>query len=530
MPGRLAVDFGTNNTRLALWDPGLQQAVPVRVPDVSELETLRDGEGSSVEVAYIPSLIHFAGTSAWIGKQVRDRGLEAHNLTFRWMKSYIAKRLALPRRIDGREITFPEAGAQFLASVLDYAAPEIGLDDDEEIAFTVPVEGYEDYQQWLTGACATLGVRRYRLLDEASAAALGYNVGIQAGDVYMVFDFGGGTLDVSIVRVEGEAAGGRRCRVLGKGGVELGGTIIDRWVYEDVLTHARKAPEDVRHISGLLLLEAERVKRELTTLEAATFAVTDPGTGAVLTKRYTRTGFEDLLEARGLFASLQGATDAALKRAAEAGYERDHIKAVLLVGGSSLIPCVRRAVRQMFGDRVRYHRPLDAVALGAAAFVGGIDFYDHIQHDYALRHYDRAQGDFTYKVIVAAGTPYPSSGPVAQLTVKASHDDQEYLGLSIYEVGRVQSCRPEQGTAIELVWDPSGAARFQEQEAPAITSHFWVNEKSPTFIHAEPPAKRGEPRFPVQFTIDGSKRLCVTVRDNLTGKPLMRDCPVIELT
>ena len=96
------------------------------------------------------------------------------------------------------------------------------------MAFTVPVEAYEHYQDWLTRVCEAAGLRRYRLLDEASAAALGYGVHIQANDVYMVVDFGGGTLDVSIVRIEGEAIGGKRCRVLGKGGAEIGGTVIDQ--------------------------------------------------------------------------------------------------------------------------------------------------------------------------------------------------------------------------------------------------------------------------------------------------------------
>lgn len=531
MAGRLAVDFGTSNTRLALWDEARQSATLLRVPDILELEQCPDGNGGAMEVPCIPSVIHFAQQQVWIGRQVRDQGLLEANATFRTMKRYIANRLPLPRRVNGQTITFMEAGSQFLARVLDYAAGAVDL-DGEEIAFTVPVDSYEHYQEWLTCTCDTAGVRRYRLLDEASAAALGYGVGIQAGDVYMVVDFGGGTLDVSIVRVEGEATGGKRCRVLGKGSMDLGGTIIDEWIFQDVLKHSGKTPEDVLHFSGLLLVEAERVKRALTEREAETFMAMDPDTGAALSKSYTRGAFEDLLEERGLYAGLQSALEQALAKAREAGYDRDSLSAVLLVGGSSLIPSVRRAVRQMFGERVRYHRPLDAVAVGAAAFVGGVDFYDHIQHDYALRFYNRQTHDHDYRAIVSASTPYPSDGPIARLTVKASHDGQEFLGIDIYEVGNREACRRAEGQVLDLVFDTSGGARLQERDGVDLEdrTHFWVNEGSPTFIHAQPPAKRGDSRFPVQFSIDGSKRLCVTVRDNETGKTLLKDHPVIKLT
>lgn len=531
MAGRLAVDFGTSNTRLALWDDGRKQAALLRVPDILELEQCPDGNGGIAEVPCIPSVIHFGENQVWVGRQVRDQGLLEANATFRTMKRYICNRLPLPRRVNGQTITFMEAGSQFLARVLDYAAAEVDL-DGEEIAFTVPVDSYEHYQEWLTGACDTAGLRRYRLLDEASAAALGYGVGIQAGDVYMVFDFGGGTLDVSIVRVEGDPTGGKRCRGLGKGSMDIGGTVIDEWIYQDVLKHSAKSPEDVLHFSGLLLVEAERIKRELTERDSATFMAMDPDTGAALAKDYTRTAFEDLLEQQGLYAGLQSALDQAMAKAREAGYDRDTVSAVLLVGGSSLIPSVRRAVRQIFGERVRYHRPLDAVAVGAAAFVGGVDFYDHIQHDYALRFYNREAHDHAYKTIVTAGTAYPTDGSIARLTIKASHDGQEFLGIDIYEVGNQEACRRAQGGMLDLVFDTSGGARLQQRDGVDLDAmtHFWVNEGSPTFIHAQPPAKRGDARFPVQFTIDGSKRLCVTVRDNQTGKTLLKDHPVIKLT
>ncbi len=529
MAGKPAIDFGTSNTRVAVWDESIGAPCSLTIPDISLSARRRDEDGAAADAPYIPSLISYDGNRVWIGRQVREKGLLQSPNTFRWMKRYIANRLELPRFVDGRSITFSEAGSDFLVRVLASAAESVGL-GDEETAFTVPVEAFEHYQEWLTGVCERAGVTRWRLLDEASAAALGYDLRLEAGRAYMVFDFGGGTMDVSIVRTEPHASGGRRCSALGKAGAEIGGATIDNWLYRDVLAKNGKAPEDALHMSGLLLMEVERVKEALTTAEKADLIAADPRTGEVLTAQYSRSAFEDLLEENGLYETLQATINRALADARERGYDSDRIDAVLMVGGSSLIPSVRRAVRQIFGSRARAHRPLDAVSLGAAAFVGGVGFYDHIQHDYALRFYNRAKGEHDYLTIVPAGTPYPTDGYVREVMVKASYDEQAHLGLEIYEIGKRESFACGDRAAFDLVFDASGAARFRKREEPDVVGRFWVNEKCPTFIHAQPVAHRGEKRFPVQFSVDGNKRLCVTVRDNLTGKTLMKSQPLIKLT
>jgi molecular chaperone DnaK (HSP70) len=220
----------------------------------------------------------------------------------------------------------------------------------------------------------------------------------------------------------------------------------------------------------------------------------------------------------------------ALNDAAERGYREDDVQAALIVGGSSQIPSVQRALRQMFGrERVFTNRPLDAVARGAAAFVAGVDFYDHIQHDYAIRYIDPAKGVYDYKTLVRRGTPYPTAEPVARLSLKASHDRQAQLGIAIFEIGEQRSSI---NPSLELVFDPSGAARLT-QVAPhdlEQRTRFWMNENSPTFLHADPPARQGEPRFEVEFSIDANKRLILTARDLTNAGIVLKDFPVVKLT
>jgi molecular chaperone DnaK (HSP70) len=532
MPGRLAVDFGTSNTVFAVWDETRREGAPLLVPDYGVRIA---PQGTEVEpVAIVPSLIHYAaGNVRWLGEQVHLRNLYDSEGTFRWMKRYIAHRSPVKRKLHGAEVSCFDAGRDFLSAVLTIAAAELNL-GVSEIALTVPVEAYEHYENWLVSVAEAAGLPRFRLIDEPSAAALGYGAHIQPGNVYLLFDFGGGTLDVAVVLIEDEEAAtcGRRCRVLGKAGVELGGMVLDGWLFQEVLrrTGKRGSDDDVRRMSRALLLECERAKETLSRQDRAEIVGVDPHTGAVISAEFTRGDFEELLDQHEAFTQIDATVRRALNMARERGYAEDSVRAVLMVGGSSLIPAVQRAVQRMFGrDRVLLNRPLDAVARGAAAFVAGVDFYDHIQHDYAIRFVNPRKGDYDYRPLVQRGTPYPTTEPVARLTVKAIRDGQRELGIAIYELGERR--HRESTEAMELVFDPSGAARVVHvapDEEERRTS-FWINEQTPTFLVADPPAKQGEARFEVEFGIDGNKRLLITARDLVTSRVTHRDFPVVKL-
>lgn len=257
MAGRLAVDFGTSNTVVAVWDDTRNEGIPLSMPDYG---VLLDGAAAE-SISVVPSLIHYAEDERrWIGRQVQDRNLTSSERTFSRMKLYIGQRNPRKQQIDGVEVSPFDAGRDFLSTVLAFAAEEGGSADDE-IAFTIPVEAFEHYADWLSEVAEQAGLPRFRLIDEASAAALGYGAHIQPGHVYLVIDFGGGTLDVAVVRIEEDAAAtaGRRCRVLGKAGASLGGTHIDTWLYQEVLRREGRSEvdPDVRELRNALLLECE---------------------------------------------------------------------------------------------------------------------------------------------------------------------------------------------------------------------------------------------------------------------------------
>lgn len=530
MAGRLAIDFGTSNTVVALFNEDRQDAESVPLSELSIPETSQYG-------AYhlIPSMIHYGENhKIKVGRQVLDSGVSLNDRhLFYWMKTYIGANRPLARNINNRSVNFFDAGGDFLMQTL-LAAGAFSDFAEEEVAFTSPVEAFERYTNWLDEVAAKAGVAFPRYIDEPSAAALGYSARIKPGEAFMVFDFGGGSVDVSIVRVDDSASRGkRRCRLLGKAGSQVGGSSIDQWLVRDILEQERRPPDSTRSFHGLLLQEAERLKKALSSSEREFFTAMDPNTGAAISRECSRSHLEDVMEQNGLFEKLGGILSSAENQARERGFDQDHISVCLAIGGSSLIPSVRRLLKMRYGERLRCERPFDAVAAGAAAFAAGVGFEDRVRHEYALRPYDPNRKEYVYLTIVPSGAPYPcevmdeKNNKPFQLPIKASHPEQTRLGLQVYEVARRESVSCG-NSGLDLVFDQNGNARYVEREDSDDATYKPIG--SSTFVIANPPAKKGDARFIASFKIDDKKRLCVTVWDNLLGKNLMRDKPMVKLS
>jgi hypothetical protein len=178
---------------------------------------------------------------------------------------------------------------------------------------------------------------------------------------------------------------------------------------------------------------------------------------------------------------------------------------------------------------VHLDRPLEAVAAGAAGIAGGRELHDHIQHDYAIRHIGTASGTYEYETLVQAGTSYPTPDPVRTLTIKAVHDQQRRLGIAIFELAHATF--RDASADLEIMFDADGGARAVEfggqrrQEA----AQLWLNEESPTFLEADPPAALGTDRFRLDFRIDAQKRLTVSAFDLVRKTWVLDRQPVVRL-
>lgn len=537
MGEQLGIDFGTSNTVVAAWDELRRESVLLHIPALgqySELPAVSPQQPTFASVPVIPSLIHYASDGQlWLGSEVLKKNLASSDRTFSLIKRYIVNRSPVARCLNSQRISFYDAGRDFLLKIVQLAAAEIKT-TKPKIAVSVPVESFEHYADWLSRVVESSGAGGFELIDEPSAAALGYGDQVESGRVCLIFDFGGGTLDVGVVLFERslEPGFGRNCRIIGKAGRDIGGSTIDTWLMKDALRrndHGWDDSDTERTAAGLLL-QCRSAKEELSYSDYAKVHIVNPESGRVLSASWNRTEFEALLNEYKAADHIDRTLGRAIKSAEDRGYKNSDIDAILMIGGSSLIPFVRKTLTEIFGsDKIKLDRPLDAVARGAATFAAGVQIYDHIQHDYAIRWIDPQTGDYAYRVIVRRGTPFPTRYPVARVTIKATNPGQTELGLAIFEQGQREV--DSEKLDIELIFDASGQLRVipvtkDEQDR---RSAFWVNEKSPTFLRACPPASRGEPRYAAEFSIDRQKRLLITARDLVTGRVTHREYPVIKL-
>jgi molecular chaperone DnaK (HSP70) len=417
------------------------------------------------------------------------------------------------------------------------------------LVLTVPVESFEKYLKWLkdetqlTQQQQQFDIRRVRIIDESTAAALGYEVR-SPGEIILVFDFGGGTLDISLVRMPladeakglvldaqtpgaGDAnvrkSGQFEARVLAKAGRILGGDDVDHWIINEAIARSGQDRSGLADAYGLLKSAAEAAKIRLSTQDTADMHVYDPDTRRTYHATITRTQFEDLLERQEFFAAIHKTFEKVLRQARSKGIFSEDIGAVLMVGGSSMIPSVRRLVRTYFGaQRVFEHKPFEAVAHGALSVAVGLGVDDFLYHSYGIRHLSPITGRHEWEEIIPAGARYPLEEAV-RLVLSASRDGQDALELVIGEV------EESAGGITEVMFGNRAILMLEGGLELRKVVPLNDDDSSRVVAHLAPPGKAGEDRVEVTFDVDENRTLRVTVADLITAKELLRDIPVIEL-
>ena len=527
MGKKIAIDFGTSNTTVAYWNETLSMAEIIEFDGISR--KYRNPEKHDDIVTFcIPSVINFHKKHILIGQEVFNKGKEMDKGTFKDIKRYIMKRKDLSRDTGkGKKVSFYEAGEAFLKEIIlktkNYLNNDIG-----EIVFTLPVDSFQYYQEWISELCRKVKIDRYRVIDEPTACALGYEANIRDNNISMVFDFGGGTLDVSIVKFE-PSGNEKKSLVLGKAGASIGGIDIDGWILEDLLLQNDLKLEEVQHIINLLLQNIEDTKIDLSFHNESSLSIFDDLRGTLVTADYKRENFEDILKRNHLYSIIQETIDDALEEAALKGVRRRQIKEVLMIGGSSLIPSIRDLLEEKFGDRVKAFRPFDAVVKGGCFYAGGKSLDDYIKHDYCLKHWiwseDRRSGKYGYQPFIPKGTKYPAE-EVAKFKIDAAVPGQKEVELMIFEVRANSS----QKVKNEMIYNPETEKyEIKKINASGEEDRVIVNEKNPTFIKLDPPAKGGEKRISVSFAIDENRLLRITVIDLKNNSVLYKNQPVVKL-
>ncbi len=530
----IAIDFGTSNTVIARWNPATQQPETLSLPHLS----WRQGTNPPL----IPSLVYVedaAQAKVVVGQAVRDRALDLSQdpRFFRSFKRGIGSDIQgfLPE-LDGQTINFEQVGAWFLReAIASVRAVPLPLDS---LVVTVPVDSFEAYRHWLGRVCQSLDVEQVRMLDEPTAAALGYGLADQ--ETLLVIDFGGGTLDLSLVQLdlgrqgqtkplgfilkwgekllaEQSAQRPKTARVLAKAGQNLGGSDLDHWLVDYFAETQGLAA------TPLTTRLAERLKIQLSSQPKAVEVFFDEASFESYELALERDRFEEILAERGFFKALDDAMTQVLQQARRQGIGVEDIDAVLLVGGTVQIPAVQTWVQQYFdAAKVRCDKPFEAIAQGALQLSQGIEVKDFLYHSYGIRYWDRRQNSHNWHPLIKAGQPYPMSEPV-ELILGASTDNQPSIELILGELGAATG-----GT--QVFFDGDRLITRTLGEGQAQVQPLNDREGARSIAQLDPPGHPGSDRVKVLFRVDDQRFLRITVNDLLTSNTLIDDRAVVQLS
>lgn len=530
----IAIDFGTSNTVIARWNRATQQPETLALPGLS----YRTGQNPPL----IPSLLYVEDASqakVVAGQLVRDRALDLGSdpRFFRNFKRGIGSSVQgfLPE-LDGQPITFEQVGQWFLSQMMTQLKT-VEPEAKESLIFTVPVDSFEAYRLWLGRVCESLQVEQVRILDEPTAAALGYGLADQ--EMLLVIDFGGGTLDLSLVRLDSSETktkpigfilkwgqksfadtSGQRpktARVLAKAGQNLGGSDIDHWLVDYfAATQALAA-------TPLTTRLAERLKIQLSLQPSAQEVYFNDETFESYDLQLSRDQFEAILAEHQFFDRLDACMTQVLQQARRQGIEVADINAVLLVGGTSQIPAVQTWVQQYFEpSKIRFEKPFEAIAQGALQISQGVEIKDFLYHSYGVRYWDRRHKRHSWHPIIKTGQPYPMSDPV-ELVLGASAENQPNIELIIGELG-------EASTQTEVYFDGDRLVTRRIGTSQTQVQPLNDREGARSIAKLDPPGFPGSDRIKVFFRVDDQRFLRITVEDLLAAQTLIEDQPVVQLS
>ncbi|MDH4121862.1 MAG: Fe-S protein assembly chaperone HscA [Deltaproteobacteria bacterium] len=474
----LGIDLGTTNSLAAAVLPqGPEALTPPGAPGplVPSVAVRVEGRWVAGRQA-VPHRLTRPGDTFFSIKRLMGRGLEdlAEELPRIPYRVEGGDRKLVKVMADGQGFTPQEISAQILKEVKAGAEAALG-ESIRRAVITVPAYFDDAQRQATRDAGRMAGLEVERILNEPTAAALAYGLEQKAKGLVAVYDLGGGTFDISILRLDGQVFQ----VVATHGNTHLGGDDLDHALAEHLAARHPAAPLAEPLAKAALLREAERVKRKLSAALECDYRI-DLGAGA-LSGRVTRE------ELNALAAPLVAATLESCRAALAMGQvDPQQITEVVMVGGMSRVALVRQEVERFFGRRPNVAiNPDEVVAVGAA--VHGHMLGGH-RKDYVLLDVNplalglETMGG-TFTKIINANSTIPAQATEYFTT---SADNQTAVELNIYQGER------------EFVRDCRNLGRFK--------------------LGGLPPMAAGLPKVKVTFTVDANGILTVAAEEERSGK------------
>jgi molecular chaperone DnaK len=386
--------------------------------------------------------------------------------------------------LQGRLLSPQEISALILKQMKETAETYLG-ETVTEAVITVPAYFDDAQRQATKDAGAIAGLEVKRIINEPTAAALAYGLDKQQAQTVAVYDLGGGTFDISVLRIEGGVFSVRSTR----GDTHLGGEDFDQRLLEKLMAEfkAKHGVDLAQDRVALARLKdaAEKAKKELsaslqTDINLPFIAIGSDKNPLHLERAIKRNEFEmmvgDLID-RTIDECAQALKDAALPPAS--------IDAVVLVGGMTRMPAVQQAVEEFFGKPAsRDVNPDEVVAVGAtiqgAALTGEVD--DVLLLDVTPLSIGVETGGGVMTVLIPRNTTIPTE---ASEIFTTSVDNQNFVPIHVLQGER------------RMAADNRSLAEFE--------------------LTGIPPAPRGVPKIQVTFYIDANGILHVEATDLGTG-------------
>jgi len=495
VPPAIGIDLGTTFSCVAVLDK-----------ETGRVEVIPNDQGNRT----MPSVVGFTEKEKLVGETaVEQAGVNPDNTVFdvkriigrktessftskarQWWCSFKATvqnagRYVISVIYQGKTKAFePEEISAMILSKLKKSAETYLGEDVTEAVITVPAYFNNDQKAATLKAGEIAGLKVLRLLAEPTAAAVAYGLDVKSERKrnVLVFDLGGGTLDVSVLEIQNEKFEVKST----SGDTELGGRNFDNCLLEYCVKEFKSKHKhdlsDSRRAIHRLRTECDRVKRSLTSALETHIHLENLHKGIDYHETITRARFDELTK------DLIVRSVSPMKKALEdAKLSKDEINDVVMVGGASRIPAVCRSVEEFFDGKKASKRinPDEAIARGAALFAARLKGDKNITLDLTdvtpLSLRTGVHGGGT-SVLIERNTPIPCTKSDIFCT---TDDNQTEVLIDIYEGER------------ELQKDNLMLDKFR--------------------LSGIPPLPAGEADIEVTFAIDVNGILVVTARDKQTG-------------